>query len=225
MLDNLMAIQNIASNASTRNGMWQKIVNQLGVADVAEVGVWRGAFAAHLLEHCRGIDAYTMIDPWQQLPEWNKPANQDDAFFEGVFAEAMTCTDFAKDKRNVMRCTTKEAAPNIAKESLDMIYVDGDHTLRGITIDLLLMYEKLRPGGVLGGDDFGESVWQHGPEFDPTFVCPYAIYFAEAMNVPIIILPFMQFIILKDPELGFDVFNLTDRYKNLHLNNMMQAPK
>jgi len=224
MLDRLMAIQKIVNNAATRNGLWQRIIEQENVADITEVGVWRGAFAAHQLEHCRGIKHYTMIDPWQQLPDWNKPSNQNDTFFEGIFAEAMACTNFAKEKRKVLRCTTKEAAPNIAPESLDMAYIDGDHTLRGITIDLMLMYAKLRPGGLLGGDDFVGKVWQHGPDFDPTFVCPYAIYFAEAMNVPIIILPFMQFLILKEPTQGFEVFHLTDGYENLKLNEMMRRP-
>ncbi len=225
MLDRLMAIQKIVAKSANREDMWQQIIKQENVVDIAEVGVWRGAFAAHQLQHCEGIRAYTMIDPWQQLPDWNKPANQDDAFFEGVYAEAMACTDFAKDKRRVLRCTTKEAAKDIAPESLDMAYIDGDHTLRGITIDLMLMYEKIHTGGLLGGDDFVKSVWQHGPNFDPTFVCPYAIYFAEAMDVPIIILPFMQFLILKEPAQGFDVFHLTEGYENLRLNEMMRRPE
>ncbi|MBL1435353.1 MAG: class I SAM-dependent methyltransferase [Rhodobacteraceae bacterium] len=224
MLDRVIAIQKIVDKAPTRNGMWRRIIDSTKVEDIAEVGVWRGAFAAHQLQYSSGIKHYTMIDPWRQLPEWNKPANQDDTFFEDVYAEAMACTDFAKDKRSVIRCTTKEAAPQIAPESLDMVYIDGDHTLRGITIDLMLMYEKLRPGGLLGGDDFVKDVWQHGPDFDPTFVCPYAIYFAEAMNVPIVILPFMQFLILKEPTQGFEVFHLTEGYENLKLNEVMRAP-
>jgi len=224
MLDRLMAIQNIAATAQTREEMWGQIIAQGKVADIVEVGVWRGAYAAHMLKHCHGIASYTMIDPWQQLPDWNKPANKNNAVFESIFAEAMACTDFAKDKRHVMRCTTKEAAPEIAPESLDMAYIDGDHTLRGITIDLMLMYGKLRPGGLLGGDDFVKSVWQHGPDFDPTFVCPYAIYFAEAMNVPIIALPFAQFLILKDSSMGFELIHFTEGYKNLRLNKMMRLP-
>ncbi len=223
MLDLLMAIQKIANTAKTREAMWQAILTEAEVARMAEVGVYRGAFAESVLGACE-IEAYTMIDPWQPLPNWHKPANHDAPRFDEIFAEAMQRTDFAADKRHVLRCTTKEAASQIDAASLDMVYIDGDHTLRGITLDLTLMYGKLRAGGLLGGDDFTMSVWQHGPDFDPTFVCPYAIYFAEAMDVPIIILPFLQFLILKEPTLGFEVFHLVDEYKNLRLNELMQMP-
>lgn len=223
MLDLLMAIQKIAATAKTREAMWQAILTEAKVAHMAEVGVYRGGFAESVLGAC-DIEAYTMIDPWQPLPDWHKPANHDAPRFDEIFAEAMQRTDFASDKRHVLRCTTKEAAPRIGEESLDMVYIDGDHTLRGITLDLTLMYGKLRPGGLLGGDDFGKSVWQHGPDFDPTFVCPYAIYFAEAMDVPIIALPFSQFLILKDSSLGFELVHFTEGYKNLRLNKLVQMP-
>ncbi len=224
MLDLLMAIQKIVTTAKSREAMWQQIISQAEVASMAEVGVYRGAFAESVLRHCERLRAYTMIDPWQQLPDWHKPSNHDNKQFDEIFAEAMQRTDFAKEKREVMRCTTKEAAKDIAPESLDMAYIDGDHTLRGITIDLMLMYEKVRPGGLLGGDDFTKTVWQHGPDFDPTFVCPYAIYFAEAIDVPILILPYMQFLILKEPALGFEVFHLTEGYENLRLNTLVEMP-
>jgi hypothetical protein len=224
MLDRLIAIQAIAADALNREEMWHRILEQERVADMAEVGVWRGQFAAHLLGQCSSIRTYTMIDPWRALPDWHKPANTDDAAFANIHAEAMARTDFAADKRRVLRCTTREAAPKIAPESLDMAYIDGDHTLRGITLDLMLMYEKLRPGGLLAGDDFVKSIWQHGPDYDPTFVCPYAIYFAEAVDVPIIALPFSQFLMIKDSSLGFELIHFTGGYRNLRLNQMVRMP-
>ena len=223
MLDLLLAIQNITTTAKTREAMWQAILSAAKVARMAEVGVYRGGFAESILGACE-IEAYTMIDPWQPLPDWHKPANHDAPRFDEIYAEAMQRTDFASEKRHVLRCTTKEAAPQIEAESLDMAYIDGDHTLRGIAIDLMLIFDKIRPGGLLGGDDFGKSVWQHGPNFDPTFVCPYAIYFAEAMDVPIIALPFSQFLILKDTSLGFELIHFTEGYKNLRLNKLVQMP-
>ena len=225
MLDQLMAIQQIAKNAPSREDMWAAIIRQAKVADMAEVGVYRGAFAESVLAKCEGIGSYTMIDPWKQLADWNKPANQSDRFFEDIYEDAMQRTAFAKHKLKVLRDQTKDAAEKIVDESLDLAYIDGDHTLRGITIDLMLMYAKVKAGGMIGGDDFTKSVWQHGPEFDPTFVCPYAIYFAEAMNVPIIALPFSQFLILKDSSMGFELIHFTEGYKNLKLNKLVQLPE
>jgi len=113
----------------------------------------------------------------------------------------------------------------IAQESLDMAYIDGDHTLRDTTIDMMLMFEKIRPGGLLGGDDFVKSDRQHRPDFDPTFVCPFAVFFAGAMNVLIVALPFSQFLILKGSSMGFELIHFADGYRNLKLNKMMRSPE
>ena len=45
---------------------------------MAEIGVYRGQFAAALLDDCPGIETYYMIDPWRNLADWNKPANKSD---------------------------------------------------------------------------------------------------------------------------------------------------
>lgn len=37
-------------------------------------------------------------------------------------------------------------------------YLDGDHTLRGIMFDLNLYAPKVRPGGMVCGDDYIHSV-------------------------------------------------------------------
>lgn len=224
ILARLATIQEIATAATTREEMWQHIITQCDIAQVAEVGVYRGAFAESLLSGCKGIESYVMIDPWQQLPDWHKPANQSDAKFDDIYNEAMARTAFAETKRRVLRCQTKEAAPQMASQCLDLAYIDGDHTLRGITLDLMLMFDKVKPGGIIGGDDFTKSIWQHGPDYDPTFVCPYAVYFAEAMNMPIVALPFHQFLILKDSTLGFEFIHFTEGYKNLRLNKLARLP-
>jgi len=52
---------------------------------MAELGVYRGDFAAEILQSCEGLTAYYMIDPWRHLNDWNKPANQDDAVLGEFF--------------------------------------------------------------------------------------------------------------------------------------------
>jgi len=64
-----------------------------------------------------------------------------------------------------------EAAPQIPDASLDFVYLDGDHTLRGIMFDLNLYAPKVRPGGMVCGDDY--TFGQHETKFDPTMVKPY----------------------------------------------------
>ena len=62
------------------------------------MGVYRGQFAAKLLDACADIERYYMIDPWRHLEDWNKPANQPDDIFEQFYGEVMDKTAAYADK-------------------------------------------------------------------------------------------------------------------------------
>jgi hypothetical protein len=171
------------STGPRREEVWSQIVEQSQARDFLELGVLRGAFAEHVLRHCRGITRYYMLDPWQHLEDWNKPANVDQTTFEDIYSVAMGRTDFARERRIVLRGKTTDIIDKIPDAGLDIAYIDGDHTLRGIAIDLIRTYAKVRPGGILGGDDYTKTIWQHADHFEPSLVCPFAAYFAEAKEL------------------------------------------
>jgi predicted O-methyltransferase YrrM len=210
-------IRRAAEQAQNRFELWATLLNRIDAREVAELGVYRGAFAAHILASCPAIATYYMIDPWRHLEEWNKPANRDDAAFERVFRQAMHDTRDHERRRVVLRGRTTEVIDRIPDGALDFAYVDGDHTLRGITADLVRVYPKVRDGGWIGGDDFARSIWQHGAQFEPTLVFPFAVYFAEAVGSRIFGLPHRQFLIEKRAANDFQFADLTGTYGSLDL--------
>lgn len=179
---------------------------------MAEIGVYRGDFAAEVLRRAEGLQKYYLIDPWRHLADWNKPANESDEHFERLYHTALEQTAFAAHKRVVLRGKTTEVIEQIPDGSLDFAYIDGDHTLRGITIDLIRIYPKIREGGWMGGDDFCRSIWQHANEFEPTLVFPFAVYFAEAVAVPILALPGNQFLMQKAKGMRYELIDLAGTY-------------
>jgi hypothetical protein len=213
------------SKAQSREQLWVELIQSAKVQRMAEIGVYRGDFAAHILQRCQGLTAYYMIDPWRHLAGWNKPANQDDAVFEEFLREAEKKTDFAAGKRVILRGKTTEVVDQIPDGELDLAYIDGDHTLKGIAIDLQRLYPKVRTGGFLGGDDFTRSVWQHGAAFEPTLVFPYAVYFAEAVGATIYALPYSQFCLQKGDGSQFAFVDLTGEYDDLGLRNQFTPEK
>ena len=191
-----------------RSNLWIDIINENGIENIAEVGVYKGEFSERLLRNCLNIEKYYMIDPWRKLDDWNKPANDSDYRFHKFYEEALRRTDFASEKRQVLRGKTIEVSDRIKDCSLDLVYIDGDHTLRGIVVDILRLWPKLKKDGYVGGDDCTPTIWQHGYEFEPTFVFPFIIHFAEAVDRKVYILPLNQFLILKENP-GFEIINLT----------------
>jgi hypothetical protein len=210
--------------ARDRFALWADFLNKNKLSHVAEIGVYRGAFATRLLADCPGIERYTMLDPWRNLSDWNKPANTDSDTFEEYYKESLASTEFAADRRRVLRGKTTEMAGEIEDESLDFVYIDGDHTLRGITIDLISLWPKVKQGGWLAGDDFCESIWQHPANFEPTLIFPFAVHFAEAQRCKIYALPFNQYAIHKSaPPAEFGFIDLTGTYGDVTIGRQLKA--
>lgn len=123
-------IKNLFHHSKNRIDFWINICNHYGFAQLLEIGVYKGDFAVKLLHGCKSIRKYYMIDPWQKLENWNKPCDVSKKDFEEIFNELLLRTDFAKDKRKVLRGRTTDMIQKINDYSLDFIYIDGDHTLR-----------------------------------------------------------------------------------------------
>lgn len=198
----------ICARATNRFELWAEIARVQQPFHFAELGVWQGEFAASMLQQLPQLRSYLLIDPWRPLKGWNKPLNVGAEQFEAARLKAVEATAFAGSKARVLRGKTLEVEGLIPDGSLDLVYIDGDHTLRGITIDLIRMFSKVRPGGIIGGDDYLRDPWHHGLGYEPTLVCPFARHFAEAMDLPFFALPFNQYLIIKDQS-GHSFTNLS----------------
>lgn len=121
----------------------------------AEVGVWEGKFSDVILDVCTPKVLH-LIDPWEYDPRFNntgfgrkKNAERMPQMFDLVSAK------FAGDDRVVLhRSTSQEALLEMEDASLDWVYIDGNHNDPFVSMDLSLSVKKVRPGGVIAGDDY-----------------------------------------------------------------------
>lgn len=61
-----------------------------------------------------------------------------------------------KEYIHTIREDSKEAHRHFADGSLDFLFIDGDHTYKGMRKDLELWYPKVKSGGYIGGHDYAE---------------------------------------------------------------------
>lgn len=209
-------LDNHSFNYQSRELFWSGFINHFNLQNILEIGVFNGEFSSHILRECSSIQKYYMIDSWRHLDNWNKPCNLNDEDFNCIYADMKDKTEFAKNKRIILKGKTAEKIDEIRDNSLDFVYIDGDHTLKGITMDLLKTWDKVRKGGMIAGDDFTPSIWQHSNEFEPSFVFPYAVYFAEALSSEIYGLPHNQFLIQKSST-TFKFHDISNKYHNLDI--------
>jgi hypothetical protein len=133
----------------------------------AEIGVHEGDFSAHILDIVRPRRLH-LIDPWQYQEDAQYQqslygqrgadgAAEMDARFTAV------CERFRRESAAgavlVHRSTSSAAALEIPDGSLDWVYVDGDHLYSAVRDDLVTYAKKLKPGGILAGDDYGVVGW------------------------------------------------------------------
>jgi hypothetical protein len=190
-----------ASHADNRLGLWIELINEMSKdrkLTLAEIGVWKGDFAYQILKQCPNVEKYYLVDPWRHLDDWKKPLNVDDQHFNRIFDATLSRLRFAQDRIVVLRGTTLEVIDQVKDAELDLVYIDGDHTAKGIVIDLIKLFPKVRAGGVLGGDDYVDNIYHHDPtRFDPTMVKPVVDGFVAAHGLPRVYSNSSQFAFIK----------------------------
>lgn len=115
----------------------------------AEIGVRQGAFS---LELCRAMPGLILlcIDPWQYYETRPKQPSQDRQ--EENYRIAVE--RLAAYGAQVIRQFSTAAAPNVAIESLDFIYIDANHAYEYVAADLKAWSTRVRTGGIVSGDDY-----------------------------------------------------------------------
>jgi predicted O-methyltransferase YrrM len=58
---------------------------------------------------------------------------------------------------NVIKATSKVAAKMFLNESLDVVFIDLDHSYKAVKEDIKLWLPKVKKGGFIAGDDYHEN--------------------------------------------------------------------
>ena len=123
----------------------------------AEIGVWRGAFSQEILARCQPR-ALHLVDPWLFDPSFPrrwygggeaKSQSDMDAIYGSVVARFRS-----RPEVSVHRSPSHEAATAFPDHSLDWVYIDGDHSYEAVRRDLADWSAKVKPGGLIVGDDY-----------------------------------------------------------------------
>lgn len=122
---------------------------------VAEVGVWEGAFSRKILDICEPAELH-LIDPWLYQPEFPNTGfgrRKNEELMEQKYQAV--CAAFADDPRvTIHRAMSDVALSGFADGYLDWVYLDGNHNEPFIGADIALSLQKVKPDGLITGDDF-----------------------------------------------------------------------
>jgi hypothetical protein len=132
------------------------LVNDLGFTKGAEIGVWRGAFSALFCESNPKMHMLC-VDPWQSYQAWLDTKNAMEPTAAAAFIEEsyqMAKARLAPLNCTIMREFSADAAKLVPDQSLDFVFIDGNHVFNAVIEDLTLWSKKVKPGGLCMGHDY-----------------------------------------------------------------------
>lgn len=137
-------------NTITKRDQLPKLFNELGFTTGAEIGVERGKFSEVLCRDNPNMVKLYCIDPWFPY-EGNRRG--------GGKEKQMAAFEEAKERLEkypveMIRCQSMETINSFSENSLDFVYIDGNHDFDYVMQDLIEWAKKVRPGGIIAGHDY-----------------------------------------------------------------------
>ena len=118
---------------------------------VLEIGVLEGELSRWILDNLSPKELI-LSDPWVFIDNYNDYNNKEQEVQEARYKSVVS---MFKDQKNVqvIRKTSGKVLESYEDGYFDLIYMDGDHRLEGVILDLILSYKKLKTGGIMVIDD------------------------------------------------------------------------
>lgn len=148
------------------------LFRDLGFKKGAEIGVLAGAYSKKLVTVNPGLKLFG-IDPWLSYPEFTTAGPQSD--YETLYAKA---------KKTVLpgtvlvRKKSMDALADFEDNSLDFVYIDGNHEFTSEANDIHEWQKKVRPDGIVSGHDYAHyhlSSYSHTWEVVNAYTSAYRI--------------------------------------------------
>lgn len=121
-----------------------------------EIGVAFGSNSYKLLKNFKELTLYS-LDPYVKYSDTDSMSKltegeNGDNLYNFVFNRL---NNSYGDRSKLVRSDSSYLINNIEDNSLDFVFIDGDHSYEGVKIDIENSFSKVKSGGLISGDDYG----------------------------------------------------------------------
>lgn len=126
-----------------------------------EVGVYEGATAAVIAQQRHNAIIHC-VDPWANNSSYDYKATNDYLAFSSdeqhqrhfeTFKARNWFTE-SQGRLKIYRKQSQVAVEDFSDNSMDLVFIDADHSYSGVKQDINLWWNKVKSGGYLGGHDY-----------------------------------------------------------------------
>lgn len=167
-----------------RDQLMTEIQQHLGAIKIAvEIGTWRGGFAEVMCRRLKpeqfyAVDPFLLYEEYTDKPSLSDFANQDNLNQLADKVAPRIAGLLGEGNSKLLRMKSQDAVTEFADNSIDVVYVDADHKFDPVLADIKAWYQKVKPGGVLCGDDYIKQGYEHFQ------VIEAVEHFAQQHNLP-----------------------------------------
>jgi hypothetical protein len=127
--------------------------------EFVEIGAWMGKSTNYMVQKIKESGKrihFTTIDTFKGTPseEWHNPVVQN--YNGDLFPEFIDNTLLSNNYGlyDIIKDDSLNAVHQFKNNSIDYIMIDGGHSYTEVTNDLKSWYKKVKPGGIISGDDY-----------------------------------------------------------------------
>lgn len=133
------------------------LIYQIEIKSIVEIGVFRGKNAMILREEFPDAHLY-LIDPWAPSSSYltsGTAVSKEQEVFDEAYHRVKTL--FENDPNvTLIKKTAEDAAPSLPN-NLDLVFIDANHDYNAVKNQILTWQQKVRPGGILSGHNYGRK--------------------------------------------------------------------
>lgn len=148
---------------NAQKNWYRNAVNKISNGIIVEVGVFGGASLLSIVDVCvKNNNKLYGVDPWELANTANgkKLSQQEWKIYKNKLLSVRKNLENIITKLNysntvsLVKDFSPKASDKFEKDSIDLIYIDGDHAYKSVLADLNGWMVKLKPGAFIWGDDF-----------------------------------------------------------------------
>lgn len=135
------------------------IIRKIKNGTIVEVGIFKGKSTAVMMPIAvQNNTQFYAIDNFFGGLDENSPASkiqrtQGDKVMQ-EFISNMKKLGINRTDYVLWKLDSISAALNFPNDSIDFVFIDSDHAYESVKKDIETWYDKVKPGGILGGHDF-----------------------------------------------------------------------
>ena len=130
-----------------------KLIKRHGLRKCAEIGVKAGRNMGEICRACPETE-WIAVDPWIPTEYYSRWPDKSHAINEKKFDQMAAR---AKNKIRKVKAFSVDAAQDVQDASLDLVFIDGDHSYEGVRADIDAWLPKVKKGGFITGHGYDNT--------------------------------------------------------------------